>query len=237
MPPANIVDKAVTDASGAYSLGAAIAGAYTVSAIKPHYVTMPGPRTAVLAVDDTVTLADFVASPGGTITGVVKDATTGIPICNAVVQTGGVSQDVNSAMVTDATGTYSLPGTGCGGIEVYADAVDYTGRVLLVVGGGGGSVTKTILLTPAVEPFSYNGEHGRPCADVAPSSVDYDREYPPDCIDWSASPVAKTGLQSLFYCMNDTATMDSITPASTRSPRHLRSTGITSTSAPRLILK
>jgi hypothetical protein len=192
-----------TGSGGTYSCVVGAPGTFTVSATKLGYVTMPAPQTRTVAIGDTVTLADFTASPS-TISGILKDAATGNPIYNGVVQTGDDPADASSTVITDATGTYSLPGTGCGGVTVYADAVGYGGRRLVVTGTG--TVKKTITLTAQAEPNSLNGNMEDLAPQLKPTAWTYVPWSSSDlCIDWSASPTAKTGQQSLFYCENQNA--------------------------------
>ena len=190
-----------TASDGTYSVSVMPGYTYTVTAKKSGYVTMPGPRTVDVALGNhAYTGVDFTATPT-TIQGILKDAATGLPIYNGVVQSG---DPTGPAAVTGADGSYSLPAMGCGGAELYGDAVNYTGRLLLVTPGTG-SLRKDIALTAAVEPCSYNEN----MEDLTPTFKPTQWTYTPwdnavDCIDWSASPTAKTGLKSLFYCYNDT---------------------------------
>lgn len=192
----------VTGADGSYSSAVAAPGSYTVKATKFNYVTLPAPQTAAVQPGATVTLNDFVASPGGTITGVLKDATTGLPIYNGVVQTGSARDDVRSAMTTDATGTYSLPATGCGGVEVYADAINYAGRLLLVTGTGGFrkdiALTADATETSGADPRGLNGNMEDLVGDQ-PAQWQLAPWNAAGSIDFKASTTARAGSQSLFY--------------------------------------
>ncbi|HLP78560.1 MAG TPA: carboxypeptidase regulatory-like domain-containing protein [Candidatus Paceibacterota bacterium] len=138
------VGQAVSGNDGSYSVIVS-PGTYTAKAIKAGYVTMPAPQTRTVVAGDTATLTAFTATPS-TVSGKLVDATTGAAIYNGVVQVGGKG---GQAMITDQTGTYSLPATGCGGVELFADALNYHCRNLLLTNVGG--LSKKIALTAEVE--------------------------------------------------------------------------------------
>ena len=195
--------SATTGADGTYSCAVAAPGSYTVKAIKSGYVTMPAPQTRTVAVGETATFADFTATLS-TISGILKDSVTGKPINNGVVQTGDAT---GPAVVTEADGAFTLPAVGCGGVEVYADAVNYAGRLLLVTGTG--SVHKNIALTAGPEPASYSGDmedlvNPQPAQWIPTWGAPWGPWGATGTIDWSASTNAKTGKQSLFYTPTDT---------------------------------
>lgn len=139
-----VAAQAVTAAGGTYSLVVA-PGTYTIKALKSGYVTMPAPQSATVGAGGSVSLSGFTATPT-TVSGTLVDATTGAAIYNGVVQVGGKG---GVAMITDQTGAYSLPGTGCGGVEVFADALNYHCRNLLMTNVG--ALSKKIALTAQVE--------------------------------------------------------------------------------------
>jgi hypothetical protein len=136
--------EVVTGAAGTYSLVVA-PGAYTVKAIKSGYVTMPAPQSANVGAGGSANLTVFTATPTR-VSGTLVDATTGAAIYNGVVQVGGRG---GVAMVTDKSGAYNLPGTGCGGVEMFADALNYHCRSMLITQGG--TLSKKIALTNQVE--------------------------------------------------------------------------------------
>ncbi len=140
----NVAAQEVTAAPGTYSLTVA-PGTYTVKAIKSGYVTMPAPQSATVATGGSANLTAFTATPTR-VSGTLVDATTGAAIYNGVVQVGGKG---GVAMITDQAGAYNLPGTGCGGVEVFADALNYHCRSLLLTNGG--ALLKTIALTTQLE--------------------------------------------------------------------------------------
>ena len=110
-----------TATDGTYSITVMPGYTYTVTAKKSGYVTMPGPRTVNVALGNhAYTGIDFTAAPA-TITGIVMDSVTGQPIYNAIVQSGVGG----AAVVTGADGSYSLPAEGCGGVELFGDALGY----------------------------------------------------------------------------------------------------------------
>ena len=187
-----VVATSTTPTNGTYSIFVASAGNFTVTATKLGYVTLPGPQVAAATLGNTTTVPDFTAT-ATTISGVVKDSITGNPIYNAVVQAG---DPTGPAVVTEADGAFTLQGFGCGGAEVYADAVNYAGKRLLVTATG--TVKKTIQLVAQAEPNSFNGDmenlvnpHPAPWVEAPWQTV--------GSIDWSASTTAKHGSKSLFY--------------------------------------
>jgi hypothetical protein len=195
----------VTGADGTYNCAVAAPASYTVKAAKLGYVTMPAPQARTVAVGETATLTDFTATPS-TITGILKDVATAMPIYNGVVQTGDDPANPATAVITDAAGAFSLPGTGCGGVEVYADAINYTGRLLLVTGTG--SVRKDIALTAdptetsGADPRGLNGDMEDLVGDQ-PAQWQFAPWNTAGSIDFMASTVHKAGSQSLLYTTTD----------------------------------
>jgi hypothetical protein len=200
----NTVDYITTAADGSYNFVVGSAGSYTVTAAPiPGYVlNLPATVSGTAMIGSTTTMPDIIATPGS-IRGIVVDSATGNPIYNAVVQAGPPGL-AGPAVVTDENGAYSLPALGTGGSEVYADAVGYAGRRLLVTATGG--VMKDIALTAEVEVNSYNGN----MEDLVGNQPTqwggtWDLSWwggAPGVIDWMASTNARHGLQSLFFTPN-----------------------------------
>jgi hypothetical protein len=183
--------RAVTGAGGTYSLVVPAPGTFTVKAAKLSYVTLPAPQTRTVAVSETVTLGDFTAIPS-TIHGLVVDATTGAPIYNAVIQVGGGG---GQAMVTSQDGAYSLAGIGCGGIEIFADALGYHCKSLVVTGTG--DVLKRIALTPEAETgVITNGGFETVMAD---QPTDWSEVWTAGGLVYSSSTNAFSGAYSVWY--------------------------------------
>ncbi len=136
--------SAATGPAGTYSV-VVPPGTYTVKAVKTGFVTMPAPQIRAVVAGETATIADFTGTPS-TISGTLVDATTGAAIYNGVIQVGGRG---GPAMITDQTGAYSQPATGCGGFELFADALGYHCRNLMFTNVG--TLSKKIALTPQVE--------------------------------------------------------------------------------------
>ena len=194
--------SAVTGVPGTYSIDVPAGDFYTITAKKPGYVTMPGPRVVNVVTGTTYPVGDFTASPGGTISGILKRASDGTPIYNGVVQSGAANGD---AVLTEADGAFSLPVSGCGGAEIYGDAINFQGKRLLVTGPTAGLYKKDIALVAQDESaVGLNGDMEALVGDK-PAPWLKDGWGGADPIDWFGSPTAKTGLQSLFYTTTATS--------------------------------
>jgi len=99
-----------TTGNGTYSLDEVLVGDYTVTASAPGYISDSKPVTVHENVPATVDLA-LTLLPG-TVSGVVKDSSTGDPIAGATVTVDGMSATTNSSggyMVSDVpVGTYNV---------------------------------------------------------------------------------------------------------------------------------
>jgi len=194
------VTKTTTAAGGTYSMTVMPATGgmhYTVTAKKSGYVTTPGPQVVNVALGNhAYTGVDFGADPT-TISGVLKDAATNLPIYNGVVQSG--TGTVSTAVVTDSTGAFSLAAVGCGAVELFGDALGYHCKNLLVtpLPGSGGVVKKTILLNAEAETgVIVNG--GMETV-VAGQPADWGEKWVDPGLTFSSSTDAFSGTYSVWY--------------------------------------
>ncbi|MCX6345364.1 MAG: hypothetical protein NT018_09880 [Armatimonadetes bacterium] len=203
-----------TDVDGIYSVDAQADIPYVVELVDPQTPTVvlltplaersQDPEGLGLIADWVVDLDVLVAEAVTGISGVVRDSATNLPIPNAVVQSGGKN---GPGALTNAAGEYSIMGLVDGYGDLYADAVGYAGRLLWVTGAG--NLGCDILLTPAVEPLSYNGDMEDLVNPLPAQWAVAPWSNPIGCMDWLASLDAKSGAQSLFYTYNETTTTDS----------------------------
>ena len=219
---------ATTVAGGLYSVNVQAGLTTCVADIDPTNSPMPVLLTAL--VDRTklfpydeggqplpLTGMDLDIAPYALVTGisgVVRDSVTNLPIGDAVVQVGGKN---GPAALTNAAGEYSVTGIAAafGFGDLYADAVGYAGKLTWVTGAGNlgcdilldpnDELVDTDPVTPGVQSRSYNGD----MEDLDPPFKPTQWTFVPwngadTSIDWSASPDAKNGDKSLFYCYNAT---------------------------------
>ncbi|MFO1514695.1 MAG: carboxypeptidase regulatory-like domain-containing protein [Verrucomicrobiota bacterium] len=188
-----VAAQAVTAGGGTYNLVVA-PGTYSIKALKSGYVTMPAPQSATVGAGGTASLAVFTATPT-TVSGTLVDAATGAAIYNGVVQVGGKG---GVAMITDQTGAYSLPGTGCGGVEVFADALNYHCRNLLITNSG--ALSKKIALTAQVETgVVANGGFEESAGGLPASWIQgWDPAAPPTVTEFWTTNAPYSGTNSAF---------------------------------------
>jgi len=78
--------SAVTNVNGVYTISGVVQGTYTVTASMPGFVTSSGSVTVVPLQTATCNLALSPLTGGGTVTGVVLNSATGVPIPDATVR-------------------------------------------------------------------------------------------------------------------------------------------------------
>lgn len=115
---------AVGDASGMLSFSGVAAGSHTVIVGAPGY----GAQTLnfTLRAGTTADLGTFalnVAPTTGVLKGVIKDATTGLPLRDATVTVAG---SANAATNSGADGAYSLSGLAPGAVAIMVAKAGYT---------------------------------------------------------------------------------------------------------------
>ncbi|HEB87396.1 MAG TPA: DUF1566 domain-containing protein, partial [Gammaproteobacteria bacterium] len=102
-----------TLADGTYTFTGLNSGAYTLTPSFSGYTFEPPSRPNVNVSGSNLSGLDFRAcQTNAPLTGILRDELTRAPIAGATVTAGGVSA------VTDATGTYSIPGLDCGDYDV-----------------------------------------------------------------------------------------------------------------------
>jgi len=132
------VRRAITGTDGSYTITNLRASAYRVMANKQGYQPKMYPDPVVVASGQAVTGIDFalvegqVPPPpppaGGSISGVVTDSATSLPIRGAMVMAHG-SNSMNGGMaMTDSTGAYTILHLMAGNYSVHAEARNYLPR-------------------------------------------------------------------------------------------------------------
>lgn len=133
--------SATTDISGAYTLAKAPLGTYPLTAAATGYSSQSQSVTVSSA---TTTAQGFSLAPlAGSISGVVSDARTGLPVSGAMVSYSG------GQAVTDAAGSYSFDPVAEGSYSVSAGAVGYSDQGQTVTVGPGQSAAQNFALAPA----------------------------------------------------------------------------------------
>jgi spore coat protein A len=136
---------AVTDVNGNYSV-AVPPGSYTISTTALGFVntTTAAPTVVTAGVNAAPANVAVTAGANGTVTGVIIDPVTGLPVVGAVVTLtpGGFTG------VTDATGAYSIMAP-AGTYTVNATALGFTAAPGTAIVAAGGAVAVNVTVTTA----------------------------------------------------------------------------------------
>ena len=116
---ASVTNTLTTDAAGHYAVTNIAAGAATVTASKSGYTTATATPTIVAGVN-----AQDLGLTANTLTGVVTDAITGLPIAGATVQLTDSSNVVHTVS-TDVTGHYGITNVPAGPATLTASRTGY----------------------------------------------------------------------------------------------------------------
>ena len=117
-----VIDSAVTDSAGNYSIAGVPAGAYIVDAYAINYQT--GTVGAIVLSSETTTVDFSLSSSPGTLSGTVTSATSGLPIAGVVIE-ASLNEAVIFSTITDSFGNYSISGIAPGSYVVDAYATNY----------------------------------------------------------------------------------------------------------------
>ena len=137
----------ITNASGQYSLANVAEGSYSVTASAGNYASVG--QVVAVGAGATVTQNFALAPNPGTITGVVSDASTGLPLSGATVSYSGGSTSTN------ASGQYTLSAVTEGSYTVTTSAAGYGTQATTDSVGPGAVVTQNVALSQA--PGSVTG--------------------------------------------------------------------------------
>lgn len=119
---ANLIAAVYTDSNGNYSIPNLEAGNYTVKCLAVGFQSQTQGATVT---SGSTTTVNFALEPNpGTITGIVKDSNTGIPIQGATIDVIRGSLIISFA-VTDPNGAYTISDLSPGSYRVYARAAGY----------------------------------------------------------------------------------------------------------------
>jgi hypothetical protein len=135
-----------SNGDGGYQIGGLGPGGYTIIASAPGFANV---STSVTVVGTTSQSGeDLVLGASGSVTGVVTDADTGVPIAGAIVSSDSLG---SVAPVTTASdGSFTLPGLSVGTVEISATPPDDThiaAEVSTTVTAGG-TTTADLALSP-----------------------------------------------------------------------------------------
>jgi protocatechuate 3,4-dioxygenase beta subunit len=147
-----VVDSAVTDSSGNYTISGIAPGAYIVDAYAANYQT--GTAGAIVLAGDTTTVDFSLQSDPGTISGTVTSSVGGIPIVSALVQVTN-NDTVIDVTLSDSSGNYTITGIAPGSYTVTATAATYstgvTGAIVFA------KETTTVDFSLALNPGAISG--------------------------------------------------------------------------------
>ena len=117
-----VIDSAVTDSSGSYSISGMPPGSYIVDAYATNYQTG---TTGAIVLSNATTTVDFSLQPNpGTVVGTVISAQSGLPISGALVELS-LNNAVIFSVLTDSSGNYSISGIAPASYTVDAYAANY----------------------------------------------------------------------------------------------------------------
>jgi hypothetical protein len=138
--------RAFTDSTGAYTIVNLADGSYQVNATARNYRPAHYPTPVVVANGANTPDINMILTPRGTtpppsnpgsISGVVTDSVTGLPIFHAMVVAH--LRHFERRAVTDSTGTYTIPNLRPGNYRVMSVAPTYMPKMyadpVIVVGG------------------------------------------------------------------------------------------------------
>ncbi|MEP6753182.1 MAG: carboxypeptidase regulatory-like domain-containing protein [Candidatus Dormiibacterota bacterium] len=132
--------SALTNISGAYSLGQAPLGSYQLTAAAPGYTDQSQTVTVSPA---TTTTRGFSLTPlAGSVSGIVTDGASGSPVAGATVSYSGGQATTNPA------GAYTFAAVTEGTYDIAASAPGYTAQTLTVTVGAGQAASKNFALAP-----------------------------------------------------------------------------------------
>ncbi len=121
---ASVTNTLTTDAAGHYAVTNIATGIATVTASQTGYTTATASPTIVAGAN-----TQDLGLTANTLTGVVTDATTGLPIAGATVAVTDSSNVVHT-VTTDATGHYGVTNLPTGPTTVTASKTGYTSATL-----------------------------------------------------------------------------------------------------------
>ncbi|WP_028596783.1 carboxypeptidase regulatory-like domain-containing protein [Paenibacillus assamensis] len=125
---AHTVATATTDANGQYMLSNLLPDFYTLSASLNSYQSKVVSENLGRGQTDTV---NFILQPNpGSLSGLVTDADTGLPIPGTLVEILGANRLVFATTVTDANGAYAVAGLAAGNDRVRFTATNYGVQLL-----------------------------------------------------------------------------------------------------------
>ncbi len=133
-----------TATDGSYSLRNLSAGTITITVTKPNYNTVTA--TATISTGVTLNFSPALYATGSTVggtslTGVIEDSSSKLPVSGAVVDVDGLSA------TTDSSGKFTVANLATGSFTASVTASGYTGATLTGTLASGVNNTGTILLT------------------------------------------------------------------------------------------
>ena len=153
--------------AGYYRITGLPAGTYTVQAAGDDLDT-PSSQSVTVAPGQVETLADLVATSGGTITGTVQNGATGQPMAGLFVTVLDDGQNPVGTM-TQANGTYTLKGVSPGTHELVVRQSAEVAQTIdnLVVTAGRTTSAGTLEFAPGASLSGTVTLDGQPAADAA----------------------------------------------------------------------
>ncbi|MCR8845088.1 carboxypeptidase regulatory-like domain-containing protein [Paenibacillus sp. SC116] len=164
---AHTIASAITDGNGQYILSNLMPDFYTLSASLNGFQSKVVSENLGRGQTDTV---NFVLQPNpGSLSGLVTDVDTGLPIPGTLVEILGANRLVFATTVTDANGTYAVAGLAPGNDRVRFTAVNYSVQLLGVTVSPGTSLQLNAQLqtNPGALTGTVTDNGGQPLADIS----------------------------------------------------------------------
>ena len=188
-----------SNGDGGFSIAGLAPGDYSIVASSPGL----GDATLSVTVVGTtpITGQDLALTDAGTVTGVITDAATGLPIAGAIVSSDSLG--TTGPVTTGTDGSYSLPDVSVGSVKITVTPPDDThvAQVVPTTVTAGGPNVVTVALAPAgtlsatIEDGSGNPLDGVQVTVVGPTFTGATGGVQPDVLTTDATGTATdTGL-------------------------------------------
>lgn len=140
-----IIATAMTNGSGVYTISGIAPGSYVITASALTYQTAIA--AAAVSSDVTTTVNFSLESNPGTLSGIVKSESSGLPIEGATVEIN-LNNVVITSTQTAVDGSYSISGVAPGSYIIHAHAEDYqTGANAAIITPGGSTSVDFFLVS------------------------------------------------------------------------------------------
>lgn len=140
-----LVGSAITNASGVYTINGVAPGSYSLQVLADTFITSS--QGVIVLAGLTVTANFSLPSSLGSITGLITNINSGLPIASATVKVSQNGTIVGTAL-TDALGIYTISGLAAGSYSVQAQAANFQSAIKGGLVNASLTTTVNIGLTP-----------------------------------------------------------------------------------------